>query len=92
MIKTLLEERAGSTKIVIEEDCGHYEVHLINVPRKIMTVYSSGGNLESETALNPRVRAEIINLCEWCVNRLNAKRANKRIIAKAAETVIERLY
>lgn len=91
MVKTLLEETAGHTKIVIE-DCGHYEVHLLNVPRKIMVVYSSGGGLESDRACNPGETAEIINLCEWCINRINGNHVNKRNIAKVAETVIERLY
>lgn len=91
MIKTLLEETAGHTKIVIE-DCGYYEVHLLNVPRKIMVVYSSGRGLESDRALTPRETAETINLCEWCINRINAKHVNKRNVAKVAETVIERLY
>lgn len=92
MVKTLLEETAGHTKIVIEEDCGRYEVHLLNVPRKIMAVYSSGRGLESDRALNPREMAETINLCEWCINRINAKHVNKRNVAKVAETVIEGLY
>lgn len=92
MIKTLLEETAGHTKIVIEEDCGYYEVHLLNVPRKIMVVYSSGEGLESDRNLSPREMAETINLCEWCINRIGSKHPNKRAIAKVAETVIERLY
>lgn len=87
----MLEETAGNTKIVIEEDCGHYEVHLLNVPG-IIAVYSSGNGLESDRALSPSETVEIINLCEWCINRLNAKTVNKRLIAKVAETVIERLY
>lgn len=92
MIKTLLEETAGHTKIVIEEDCGHYEVHLLNVPRKIMAVYRTGGSLESDRVLNPREMAETTNLCEWYINRINSEHPNKRAIAKVAETAIERLY
>jgi len=92
VIKTLLEETAGSTKIVIEEDGGCYYVHLLNVPRQIMVVYSSGGGLESERALSPRELAETTNLCKWCTNRIGSNHPNKRAIAKVAETVIERLY
>lgn len=91
MIKTLLEETAGFTKIVIEEDSGRYYVHLLNVPRKIMVVYSSGEGLESDRDLNPRELAKTTNLCEWCINRIGSKHPNKRTIAKVAETVIERL-
>lgn len=92
MVKTLLEETAGSTKIVIEEDSGRYHVHLLNVPRKIMAVYSSGEGLESDRKLSPREMAETINLCEWCINRIGSKHPNKHAVAKVAETVIERLY
>ena len=92
MIKTVLEETVGATKIVIEEDCGHYFVHLLNAPRKIMCVYSPDVGLESDRALNPREMAETINLCEWCINRTNSKHVGKRTIAKVAETCIELLY
>lgn len=92
MVKTLLEKTAGSTKIVIEEDSGRYYVHLLNVPRKIMVVYSSGEGLESDRVLKPRELAETTNLCEWCINRISSKHPNKQTIAKVAETVIERLH
>lgn len=92
MIKTVLEETAGATKIAITKDCGHYEVHLLNGPRGIMVVYGTGGHIESDRTLNQRELDEIINLCEWCINVLNAKGINKRTIAKVANNVIWLLY
>lgn len=92
MIKTALEETAGDTKIMIMKGCEHYEVHLLNEPRGIKVVYGTGGHIESDRTLDPHELAEITNLCEWCINVLNAKGITKRTIAKVANNVIFLLY